>query len=395
MPLLANAQAYVTAAPGTGAALLGAATPGAQSWADAGAVHAQLYSYRIEEGASWEVGSGTYSSTNASLARTTISASSNGNAAVSFGAGAVVSQVALTADIPARDSAGRWLFGGAPFPRATVTVQGKAGTGTGSLALYTPGAVQGELADLVFHSTFLGTNDFAPRRAADIVAGFTGGWGTEYLCIYVGSGGQPNDNNTLTVEQWRFTGTTFQPARDNAQSIGVASLRVSQVYAGTGTINTSDAREKTSVSPLATAELLWSQDLAREIGTFQFLAAIAEKGADARHHVGMTVQRAMALGRARGLDPCAYSFICHDVWQAMPDTPAEPGRPAVLGPDGEVIEAEIPDRPAIPGRPAGDRFGFRVDELLLFLARGFDARLAALEAIGAVSAAAAAASLAE
>jgi hypothetical protein len=33
-----------------------------------------------------------------------------------------------------------------------------------------------------------------------------------------------------------------------------------------------------------------------------------------------------------------------------------------------------------PARAAGDAYGFRTDQLLLFIARGFDARLTALEA---------------
>lgn len=99
MALLANAQMTVAAAPGTGTVTLGAATPGAQSWAAAGAVEGAAYSYRIEEGSAWEIGTGTYTS-GAQLARTSILASS-GNGAVAFGAGAIVSQIALPGDVQA------------------------------------------------------------------------------------------------------------------------------------------------------------------------------------------------------------------------------------------------------------------------------------------------------
>jgi hypothetical protein len=87
------------------------------------------------------------------------------------------------------------------------------------------------------------------------------------------------------------------------------------VYAGTGTINTSDAREKTPVVPLTAAEIAAAQELAGEIGTFQFLSSVAEKGAEnARHHVGMTVQRAIEVMESHGLDPFGYAFICYDEW---------------------------------------------------------------------------------
>ena len=147
------------------------------------------------------------------------------------------------------------------------------------------------------------------------------------------------------------------PGADNSQPLGGASFRWSTVYAGTGSINTSDAREKTAVRALSTAEVQAAKNLAAEIGAFKFLASIADKGeAAARHHIGMTVQRAIEIMEAESLDPFAYGFICHDEWDEIPAT--------------EGSEA----------RPAGDRYSFRIDELLLFIARGFEARLAALEA---------------
>lgn len=146
-------------------------------------------------------------------------------------------------------------------------------------------------------------------------------------------------------------GNLIEPMVDNTYSCGAAAHRWSTVYAGTGTINTSDAREKTTVTPLTDAELAAAKAFAVEIGTFQFLDAIALKGASvARLHTGFTVQRAIEIMQAQGLDPMRYGFICYDQW----------------GADGD--------------QAAGDRYSFRFDELLLFIARGFDARLTALEA---------------
>ena len=136
----------------------------------------------------------------------------------------------------------------------------------------------------------------------------------------------------------------LSPATDNARTLGKAALRWSVLYAGTGTINTSDAREKTTVRGLSSAEINAARALSAEIGAYQFLAAVAEKGADvARLHIGMTVQRAMQIMTEHGLDPLRYGFICYDSWEC------------------------------------GDRYSFRPDELLMFVARGFEARLAALE----------------
>ncbi|KQP61693.1 DUF2793 domain-containing protein [Methylobacterium sp. Leaf108] len=146
------------------------------------------------------------------------------------------------------------------------------------------------------------------------------------------------------------------PSPDNTLSLGGPANRYATLYAATGAINTSDAREKSPLAPLSAAEIAASVALGRRIGTFRFLEAVRRKGAAARLHVGLTVQEAIGVLEAHGLDPFAFGFICHDV----------------LDPD--------PEASAGTGAGAGDRYGFRSDELVLFLARGFEARLTALEA---------------
>lgn len=155
-------------------------------------------------------------------------------------------------------------------------------------------------------------------------------------------------------DHWEISATTGAFVPVGTKNIGTASASVANLYTATGTVSTSDARLKTAVQPLTEGEIEAAKALGAEIGTFRFLAAIDEKGDAARFHVGMTVQRAIEIMEDFGLDPTAYGFICHDVWEATENE------------DGQ--------------RPAGDRYSFRADELLLFMARGFEARLAALEA---------------
>lgn len=169
---------------------------------------------------------------------------------------------------------------------------------------------------------------------------------------------------------------------DNAQTLGTAAKRWSTVYAGTGSINTSDAREKTAVALLTTSEILAAKDLSRAVGSYKFLASIAAKGAAARSHIGLTVQQAIQIMQSHGLDPFAYGFICFDAWPektiehaalaAVPDTVDE---------DGTVIQQ---GRSAVPAwteivQTAGDQFAFRYDQLSLFIAAGLNARLSTLE----------------
>lgn len=110
-------------------------------------------------------------------------------------------------------------------------------------------------------------------------------------------------------------GTAFTPGADNTQNFGSASLGWKELFCDNGTINTSDARKKTAVTSLSAAERAAASQLVKEIGWFKFLAAVAEKGeAAARRHIGMTVQRAIEIMEAAGLDPFAWGFICHDTW---------------------------------------------------------------------------------
>ena len=163
--------------------------------------------------------------------------------------------------------------------------------------------------------------------------------------------------------------------RNNEQSLGTASRLWTTVYAATGTINTSDGRRKDVdqqtmlAAPLSSAELMAAKALSKEIGTYRFLDAISIKGEAARQHVGLTVQRAIEVMEGFGLQPLDYGFICFDQWDA---TEAE----FVVETDKDGNENRVMVSDA---REAGSAYSFRHDELLLFLARGFDGRLSDLE----------------
>ncbi|WP_428719146.1 tail fiber domain-containing protein [Undibacterium curvum] len=111
-------------------------------------------------------------------------------------------------------------------------------------------------------------------------------------------------------------GGVIRHATDNAWAFGDPTHRATQVYCAAGVINTSDAREKTPVSPLQPAAIAAAQQLLGEIGLYQWLAAVQDKGADARYHIGMTVQRAIEIMRSHGLEPMRYGFVCYDKWDA-------------------------------------------------------------------------------
>lgn len=186
-----------------------------------------------------------------------------------------------------------------------------------------------------------------------------------------------------TVAMWRNDYATatcdhygrLRPDGDGQRSLGDVSRRYSVLYAATGTINTSDGREKSPMRAFSPSELAASRDLAAEIGAFKFLASIEEKGEAAREHVGMYVQKAIEIMESHGLDPFGYSFICHDSWEDQyEEFPAE---------YEDVAGEQVQVRPACQRlvTPAGDRYSFRIDGLSLFISAGQEQRLRKLESL--------------
>lgn len=270
------------------------------------------------------------------------------------------------------------------------------------------------------------------------------------------------DFGTGGLVRFRLDNSALYPVNDNAYSFGVAGYRLSQIYAATGTINTSDARKKTSIAKLSANEIKAARQLSKEIGTYQWLEMVQQKGDTARQHIGLTVQRAIEIMEQNGLLPFNYAFICNDQWsdqyekkqinvdaketktrtlqrkkmtrleEAVIDVKFIDGVPTLVN-GIRIIEEQVfdevrvknldgtdamidtetpgfaPDHPIVVKtpmtikipvmedyveeydvdaapiyeqvlvKPAGDLYGFRYDQLNLFIAAGLEARLSALE----------------
>lgn len=212
---------------------------------------------------------------------------------------------------------------------------------------------------------------------------------TPFIAASQTTGGGATDLNLLTNNIVRLilagNGTSIYPFADNAMSLGLSSNRMSVIYAATGTINTSDATEKTDVRMLTDQEVAASKALGKEIGIYKWLASIQEKGADARDHVGMTVQRAIQILQENGLDPFNYGFICYDEWQdEFVDIPemkeSQPTGEKDASGNDIYVDVVVQEAGRIQTRTAGSRYSFRMDELMMFIAVGFERRLLDLEA---------------
>lgn len=181
--------------------------------------------------------------------------------------------------------------------------------------------------------------------------------------------------------------STHIPNADALRTLGSSASRWSTVYAATGAINTSDARHKSDVRQMTSMEIDVAKALVDEIGMYQFLESVAENGADiARWHVGMTVQRAVEIFEAHGLDPFRNAFICYDEWEDQyEDYAAEyEMRPGECDPEtGKEISPayEVMVKPAgrTLVREAGNIYSFRNDQLAFAMLAGVAATQSALE----------------
>jgi len=100
---------------------------------------------------------------------------------------------------------------------------------------------------------------------------------------------------------------SISPLHDNKTSVGLASKRFSVIYAGTGTINTSDRNLKEEIQDLSDAELRVAQACKGLVKRFKF------KGG-ARKHIGVIAQDVRDAFSAEGLDAHEYGLFCSDTW---------------------------------------------------------------------------------
>lgn len=161
------------------------------------------------------------------------------------------------------------------------------------------------------------------------------------------------NDNYASVGRWElFSGAdlnlyaapaVISPGSDNVSTLGLASSRFAQLYAASGTINTSDEREKTKIESLSDKEKRVAASVKSLVGKYKWLASVDEKGDSARWHFGVGAQSVVAAFEAEGIDAFEYGCVCYDEWEEE------------VSEEGEVI-AE-----------AGSRYGVRADELMFFM----------------------------
>lgn len=412
-------------ATGTGVLALGGALPGHRRFADAVPAGA-TFCYTVAgvtDPAQWECGVGQINA-QGRLVRSAVSASSNGNAPVDFGAGlktvaltvgagwlSAVTQPPVIADVTGLQAAidGKLALAatstlGRSLVAAATSAEVRGLAGVGSMAVQEAGAVS--ISGGAINGTAIGSGVRASMACTTLSArqasssywngsGFVGspnafvtvtnaapgGYDagligqmsdsggaaqTSFVIGSVGTNAWTSGNPALQTcdlylavrtnaaglaERLRINGAAGQvtPGADNAQSIGSATRRWTTLFATTGTINTSDARDKVWRGGISERERRAARAIVDELGFFQWAASVEAKGSEARLHCGARAQAVWAIMAGEGLiDPIGedgrpgqtpYAFLCFDEW---PDDMAS-------------------------GQAAGWRYGLRTDQLALFL----------------------------
>ena len=149
------------------------------------------------------------------------------------------------------------------------------------------------------------------------------------------------------TEVFRITSSNISPVTDNSKTLGTPTSRWSTVYAGTGTISTSDERLKATVQSdkyTLSNEALAAAEIKKSIYRFKFTDSITAKGEQyARIHFGVGAQTVHDILIKYGLKPSDYAFWCYDEWNDELDD------------NGNIIIH------------TGDRYGIRYDELCMFI----------------------------
>jgi hypothetical protein len=177
------------------------------------------------------------------------------------------------------------------------------------------------------------------------------------------------NNSDPRITFWGGTGSNLTyhtanlalyPGTDGGLTLGLSSNRWGQIYSTSGSINTSDAREKEQVEALTEAELRVAKKLKTLIRKFKWIDAVQKKGDSARIHVGVMAQDVQVAFEEEGLDASRYGLFCYDaVWVKIEEKED-------LKTGGKVI-SKNPCLETDEGAICETRYGIRYDELLAFI----------------------------
>lgn len=151
------------------------------------------------------------------------------------------------------------------------------------------------------------------------------------------------------------------PEGDGQRNLGAISRRFDTIFAATGSINTSDEREKTELQPINDTEKLIARELLSHIAKFKFKSAVSIKGDRARNHIGIGAQTVKGIFEKYGLNGFDYGILCFDEWE-MTEEVTEKFEYETEEGETEYKHIVVKER-----ADAGNRYGIRYEELIMFM----------------------------
>lgn len=169
------------------------------------------------------------------------------------------------------------------------------------------------------------------------------------------------DYNFTSSAAMNFAGGIFSghltPDAPATRNIGGTTNPVNNIYVQNAPVVVSDREHKTEIGGIPDQVLdAWALV---NYSQFKMKAAVEEKGAAARYHVGVIAQEIRDTFESVGLDATQYGILCHEEWDAV--EPVE-FQPAVYDEaTGELTSEEIPESLDVE---AGEIWMVRMEECL-------------------------------
>lgn len=163
-------------------------------------------------------------------------------------------------------------------------------------------------------SVFFGAVDGSGASTYGVGIGYSSGASSAFISAYH-AGSLAAAPVIISGSAITLSGGHVLPDADNSRNLGSGSFRFKELFAGTGTINTSHGPYKTvrGNGSFTAAEKAWGKAIAKLVKPYFWNDAIEKKGDAARLHVGVIAQEIERAGRVAGIqDPFHYGFLCHD-----------------------------------------------------------------------------------
>ena len=153
-----------------------------------------------------------------------------------------------------------------------------------------------------------------------------------------------------------WDGNYLRPDANNYCKLGAVQYRFSELYAATGTINTSDSRLKNTITVIDDSLLdAWESIQPKQ---YKFNDATESKGEQARFHTGYLAQDIEKACTDNNIDATRYGLFCYDSWEEEPEITedVEVEKDGVKTTEKRIVQ---------PKREKGDAYSLRYEEALV------------------------------